>query len=1205
MTPGFVHLHLHSAYSLLEGALPIARIAALAKADRQPAVALTDTNNMFGALEFSDKLAGSGIQPIIGCTLSLDCGDQDAQMRPGTPGVGGQVLPRLVVLATTEMGYRNLLHLNSRAFLGHSGIEPPHVKLDWLNGHADGLIALTGGPDGPLDRAILAGQPALAASRLDMLLALFGSRLYVELQRHGTAEERGVEPALIDLAYGKGMPLVAANAAFFATADDYEAHDALLCIAEGRLVAETERRHLTIEHRFKTRAEMTALFADLPEALASTVEIAELTSFRPLARRPILPGFAAVGTTGAGAVVNAGSGGEVAVDEAAELRARAEAGLARRIESHGIAAGFTEVQYRERLAYELGVIERMKYPGYFLIVADFIQWAKSQHIPVGPGRGSGAGSLVAYALTITDLDPIRFGLIFERFLNPERVSMPDFDIDFCQNRRDEVIRYVQSRYGRDQVAQIITFGSLQARAVLRDVGRVLEMPYGQVDKLCKLVPQNPAAPVALAQAIDGEPRLQAERDSQPIVARAFAIAQKLEGLFRHASTHAAGIVIGDRPLAELVPLYRDPKSDMPVTQFNMKWVEQAGLVKFDFLGLKTLTVLDTAVKLVAARGIAVDLSRIPLDDAKTYEMLARGETVGIFQVESQGMRRALVDMRPDRFEDLIVLVALYRPGPMANIPTYCARKIGQERTDYLHPKLAPILEATFGIITYQEQVMRIAQDLAGYSLGEADLLRRAMGKKIRKEMEQQRERFMSGAVERGIAKSDAEAIFEACAKFADYGFNKSHSAPYALLTYQTAFMKANYPVEFLAASMTLDMSNTDKLAEFRTEAARLGIVVEPPSINRSGIEFDVAGNSIRYALAAVKGVGRAAVEAIVAARGQRAFRDLADFARRLNPRAINKRVLESLAAAGAFDSLERDRARAIAAVDAVLATAQRTHDAVASGQAELFGGEAAPEPLKIPDVPSFLPAERLQHEFDAIGFFLTGHPLDDYAGVLKSMQAQSWAVFSREVKAGATAGRLAATVVSRTERRTKTGNKMGIIGLSDPTGHYEAIVFAEGLQQYRDLLEPGSPVLLRLTAEAQGEEVRARIQTVEALDRAAAKVQKGLRVFLRDEAPLEALAKRLDRKSEGRRNGATHGRSAGLTNGQVGQVTGQASNGPGGNGRGNGHDDGEGDGGEVNLVVMLGNGAEVEVRLPGRYKVSPQMAGAIKAVPGVVEVQAV
>ena len=741
--------------------------------------------------------------------------------------------------------------------------------------------------------------------------------------------------------------------------------------------------------------------------------------------------------------------------EAEELRRAAFAGLEERLARHPLAPGHSVEDYRERLSFELGVIASMKYAGYFLIVADFIQWAKAQGIPVGPGRGSGAGSLVAYALTITDLDPIRFGLLFERFLNPERISMPDFDIDFCQNRRDEVIRYVQESYGRDQVAQIITFGTLQARGVLRDVGRVLQMPYGQVDKLCKLVPQNPANPVTLKRAIDDEPRLQAERDRDPVTRRAFDIAQKLEGLTRHASTHAAGIVIGDRPLTELVPLYRDPKSLMPVTQFNMKWVEPAGLVKFDFLGLKTLTVLDLAVKLVKRRGIDLDLSNLPLDDTKAYDMLARGETVGVFQVESAGMRRALVDMRPDRFEDLIVLVALYRPGPMANIPTYCARKLGHEPTDYLHPKLEPILRATYGIITYQEQVQQIARDLAGYSLGRADILRRAMGKKDRKEMASQRDSFISGAVERGIGRNDAEAIFDTCAKFAEYGFNKSHSAPYALLTYQTAYMKANYAVEFLAASMTLDMGNTDKLAEFRAEAERLGIKVEPPSINRSGLEFEPAGSTIHYALSALRGVGRQAVESVIAARGERPFADLADFARRINPRAINKRVLESLVAAGAFDATEPNRARVFAAVDAILGTAQRAHEDAVLGQSELFAGPSAPERLVLPAVEPWLPAQRLQREFDAIGFFLSGHPLDDYAAALKRLRVQPWSEFARAVKAGASAGRVAGTVVARTERRTRNGTKMGIIGLSDPSGHYEAVLFAEGLAQYRDLLEPG------------------------------------------------------------------------------------------------------------------------------------------------------
>ena len=1157
-TPGFVHLHVHSSYSLLEGALTIARLAELAKKDKQPALALTDTDNMFGALEFSEKMAGSGIQPIIGCALGIDFGDQDNRGGFAGQGLAGQGFFRIVLLAAREHGYRSLMRLCSRAYLGTEQSEPPHIKLAWLKEEAGGLIALSGGPNGPLDTAIGAGQSALAAARCEQLQKLFGDRLYMELQRHGMAAERVAEPALIDLAYVRGLPLLATNEPFFATREDYEAHDALLCIAEGRLIADGDRRQLTAEHRFKTRAEMAALFADLPEALAATVEVAERCAFRPRTLAPILPRF----STGEGKTPET-------VNEAEELRRAARAGLEQRLKRHPLAPGHTVEEYHDRLTFELGVIEKMKYAGYFLIVADFIQWAKAQGIPVGPGRGSGAGSLVAYALTITDLDPIRFGLLFERFLNPERISMPDFDIDFCQNRRDEVIHYVQEKYGREQVAQIITFGTLQARGVLRDVGRVLQMPYGQVDKLCKLVPQNPANPITLKRAIDDEPRLQAERDRDPVTRRAFDIAQKLEGLTRHASTHAAGIVIGDRPLSELVPLYRDPKSMMPVTQFNMKWVEPAGLVKFDFLGLTTLTVLDLAVKLVKRRGIDIDLSNLPLDDAKSYEMLARGDTVGVFQVESAGMRRALIDMRPDRFEDLIVLVALYRPGPMANIPTYCARKLGHEQTDYLHPKLQPILQATYGIITYQEQVQQIARDLAGYSLGRADILRRAMGKKDRKEMASQRDIFISGAVERGIAKSDAEAIFEACAKFAEYGFNKSHSAPYALLTYQTAYLKANYPVEFLAASMTLSMGNTDKLAEFRAEAERIAIKVEPPSINRSGVEFDVAGNTIHYALAALRGVGRQAVESIIAARGERPFTDLGDFARRVNPRAVNKRVLESLVAAGAFEAIEKNRARAFAAVDTMLATAQRAHEDAAAGQAELFGGGAAAAPIPLPAVEAWLPAERLQREYEAVGFFLSGHPLDDYAAALKRLRVQSWAEFARAVKAGASAGRVAGTVVARTERRTKNGTKMGIIGLSDPSGHYEAVLFAEGLAQYRDLLEPGTAVLLFLTAELQGDEVRARIQSVEPLDQAAAKMQKGLRVFLRDDAPLDGVAKRLQPIAlNGSRNGADHGD------------------------------------GEVSMVLMLGNGNEVEVKLPGRFKVSPQIAGAIKAVTGVVTVEA-
>ena len=1165
---GFVHLHVHSAYSLLKGSIKIAKLGELAKADKQPALALTDTDNMFGALEFSDKMAGYGIQPIVGLELAVDFGDQD----PNARNAHAAVPSRIVLLASRERGYRSLMRLNSRAFLETPVHQSPHIKFEWLDGDADDIIALTGGPDGPISAALGAGNAELAAVRCERLAEMFGDRLYVELQRHGMDRERRIEGGLIDLAYAKGLPLVATNEPYFAANDDYEAHDALLCIAGGRLIAETDRDQLTPDHRFKTRAEMAVLFADIPEALASTVEIAERCAFRPMTRKPILPYF----------TVGAAASPDAAAVEAAELKRQAEEGLAERLRVHGLSQGTTDEEYSQRLAFELDVITRMKYAGYFLIVSDFIKWAKSQGIPVGPGRGSGAGSLVAWALTITDLDPIRFGLLFERFLNPERVSMPDFDIDFCQDRRGEVISYVQERYGRDQVAQIITFGTLQARGVLRDVGRVLQMPYGQVDKLTKLVPQNPAAPVTLAAAIAGEPKLQAFRDEDPVVARAFDIAQRLEGLTRHASTHAAGIVIGDRPLSELVPLYRDPKSDMPVTQFNMKWVEPAGLVKFDFLGLKTLTVLDVAVKLLKQRNIDVDLATLPLDDAKSYQMLARGDVVGVFQVESQGMRRALVDMRPDRFEDIIALVALYRPGPMANIPTYCARKHGDEEPEYLHPMLEPILKETFGVIIYQEQVMQIAQVMAGYSLGDADLLRRAMGKKIRAEMEKQRAIFVAGAVKNNVPKGQAETIFELLAKFADYGFNKSHAAAYALVSYHTAYMKAHYPVEFIAASMTLDLNNTDKLSEFRSEAQRLGIKVEAPNINRSGPTFEVGDGTIYYALAALKGVGPQAIELIVEERSKTgAFTSLADFAARVSPRAVNKRIIESLAAAGAFDSLEPNRARVFAGADAILAACQRSHEAATSGQNDMFGSASDAPSIVLPQIEPWLPAERLRREYDAIGFFLSGHPLDDYATVLKRLRVQSWAEFSRAVKTGATAGKVAATVVSRMERRTKTGNKMGIMGLSDPTGHFEAVLFSEGLAQYREVLEPGAAVLLQLGAELQGEDVRARVLHAEPLDDAAAKTQKGLRIFVRDTKPLDSIARRLNMPEAAAGNGGP-------------ARTLQAKPAPAPSG---------GADGDVSLVLMLDLETEVEMKLPGRFKVSPQIAGALKAVAGVVDVQ--
>ncbi|MEN0119480.1 MAG: DNA polymerase III subunit alpha, partial [Agrobacterium cavarae] len=767
-SPGFVHLRVHSAYSLLEGALPLKKIMAKAVGDSQPAIAITDTNNLFVALEFSEKAREEGLQPIIGCQLSIDMQDAVEDRRGGN---NLSKLPSIVLLAADAEGYERLVDLISRAYLdGEGSGHAVNIAKSWLEEASNvGLIALTGASGGPVDMALREGHAAQAKSRLLALKDIFRDRLYIELQRQGNFD-RAHERRMIALAYEHDIPLVATNEAFFPSRSDYEAHDALMAVAHNAMVSDDSRFRLTPDHYLKSRDEMVALFKDIPEAIENTVEIAQRCSYVLKKRGPILPRF-----TGA-----SDDPEEAERAESLELRRQAVEGLDMRLAALGMAPGYTEQEYRDRLDFELSVIERMKFPGYFLIVADFIKWAKQHDIPVGPGRGSGAGSLVAYALTITDVDPLRFSLLFERFLNPERVSMPDFDIDFCQDRREEVIRYVQRKYGREQVAQIITFGSLQARAALRDVGRVLEMPYGQVDRICKLVPNNPANPTPLSKAIEEEPRLQEEADKEPVVARLLDIAQKIEGLYRHASTHAAGIVIGDRPLSKLVPMYRDPRSDMPVTQFNMKWVESAGLVKFDFLGLKTLTVLKVAVDFVAKRGIHVDLAAIPLDDQKTYEMLSRGETIGVFQVESAGMRKALIGMRPDCIEDIIALVALYRPGPMENIPVYNARKHGEEEIESIHPTIDHLLKETQGVIVYQEQVMQIAQVLSGYSLGEADLLRRAMGKKIKEEMDKQRERFVEGAIRNNVSKAQSDTIFDLLAKFANYGFNKSHAAAYAI-----------------------------------------------------------------------------------------------------------------------------------------------------------------------------------------------------------------------------------------------------------------------------------------------------------------------------------------------------------------------------------------------------------------------------------------
>ena len=1146
MTAQFIHLHLHSAYSLAEGAIPISRVKDLCLEAGMPAVAITDTNNLFGALEASVTLAGAGVQPIVGLQQAFDGADFGLQTSRG----GRQ--PSIVLLAQTEAGYQNLLKITSEAFLRSRSEEGACAGLDFLEAHTDDVICLTGGYEGPVDRLLREDRKEEARAALERLARMFPLRLYVELQRHADRDDESVEEALIDLAYDLDLPLVATNEPFFPAPDDHEAHDALMCVAEGAYVHQDDRRKVTPDHYFKTAEEMTALFADLPEAIENTVEVAQRCAYRPRFRDPILPRFA-------------GEGEEAAAAEARELERQAREGLKARLRANEPATD--ESEYWDRLKIELDIINRMGFPGYFLIVSDFIKWAKREDVPVGPGRGSGAGSLVAWALTITDLDPLRFGLLFERFLNPERVSMPDFDIDFCQDRRDEVIRYVQEKYGRDRVAQIITFGKLQARAVLRDVGRVLNMPFGQVDRICKLVPNNPANPVTLAEALETEPRLKEQRDEDESVAALIEKALKLEGLYRHASTHAAGVVIGDRPLDELVPLYRDPRSDMPATQFNMKWVEPAGLVKFDFLGLKTLTVIARAVGYAAERGVDLKMDEIPLDDKSTFEMLGEGAATGVFQLESTGMRSTLRAMKPDTLEDIIALVSLYRPGPMENIPTYIERKQGLQKPDYLHPLLEDVLKETYGVIIYQEQVMQIAQILSGYSLGEADLLRRAMGKKKKEEMDKQRIRFVDGAKEKGVDAAKASSIFDLVQKFAGYGFNKSHAAAYAYIAYQTAWLKANYPAELLAASMSLDRANTDKLAIFLKEARRTELEVRPPHINYSEADFSVKDGAIVYALSAVKNVGEGAMAHIADERAKNGpFKDLIDFAERVDLKQIGKRSLENLARAGALDGLCASRAQAFASAELLLRTSAAYQEEQQSDQGGLFALDDAPALAKpkLPAAEEWTPQVRLDEERSAVGFYFSGHPLDDYEKELKRLNVITYTEAQARAKVGRAAVQMAGVIRTVRFRRSKTGKPFAWVELSDQSGEFEITVFSETLNASRDLMESGSLVLVGLTVEERDGDVRFTCETMRKLDEAAAATVSQLRVSVTSPDALDGLKRRLAsvRPASARESGSV-----------------------------------------VVVMRLPETGREVDLALPGVAACTPAMRGALRSINGVADVE--
>ncbi len=1155
MENGFVHLRVHTNYSLAEGAITTKELAQLCAGDGQPAVAMTDTDNMFGALDFSGVMSDAGIQPVLGVQIGVErFGDQ-----PVVGRISREPDPdKLVLIAQNERGYFNLLKIVSRAHMTSEAGSEPKALYDHIEKYSSDIICLTGGPSGPLARLIAEEQPEAVTECLSRLSGIFGNRLYIELQRHGEPAEEKVEPGLIRLAYDHNIPLVATNDCFFPKAEMYEAHDVFICIGQGAVVGQEDRWRLTPEHRFKTAAEMRDLFADVPEACDNTLTIARRCSWHVEKIDPILPPF----DCGAGRT------------EVDELRHMSEEGLKGRLAKYVFTDDMSDEKkeeiakpYWERLEYELGIINQMGFPGYFLIVADFIQWAKDHEIPVGPGRGSGAGSLVAYALLITDLDPLHFSLLFERFLNPERVSMPDFDVDFCQDRRGEVIEYVQRKYGHDRVAQIITFGKLQAKAAVRDVGRVLSIPYGYVDKICKMIPGDPAKPIPLKEAIDMEPDLRRIAREDPDIDRLLSIAMQIEGLYRNSSTHAAGVVIGDRDLDELVPIYRDPRSDMPVTQFNMKYVENAGLVKFDFLGLKTLTVIVEAVRLMRLRKDVpqeFDISAIPLDDRVAFKLLSAAETVGVFQLESQGMQDVLRGLKPDTIEDIIAVVALYRPGPMDNIPHYIARKHGLEEPDYMHPMLQPILEETYGIMIYQEQVMQLAQTMSGYSLGGADLLRRAMGKKIAEEMEKQRSLFVDGAEKNGVPRGQASDIFDQVAKFASYGFNKSHAAAYALVAYQTAYLKANYPVEFMAALMTLDMHNTDKLAIFKQEVERLGIEILQPCINNSQVTFSVENHDgvrkIRYALAAVRNVGDAAMESLVAEREANGpFRDLTDFASRIDSRAVNKRLLENLVRAGALDCLTTNRKVMFEHVDRVMAVSQREMQARNNDQISMFGEDTGfgKDAIRLPDERDWVPMEKLTEEFSAIGFYLSAHPLDTFGksiqriGIapIKELPARMRAQNKGSIK-------LAGTLINAREMISKkNGSKFAFVMFSDATGSFEVAFWAESWAAYKEIINAGRPVLLVVAAEMREGQLRIQGQKVEDLEHAVSGAAEGIRIRLNRPDPVAEIRELLEKSGKGR--------------------------------------------GLVSLSTVCADGRVAEVELEDTYKVGPSLIGAVGAIPGV------
>lgn len=1027
------------------------------------AVGLADLGHLFGAMEFCAACKSAKIQPLLGAEFALH-----------EPDI------RFCLFAKNDEGYLNLCKLVSNSTVG----QPPELRekltLRQVSKNCDGLLCFS--------------KDILHDGIADRFCEIFRDRFYIEISRCENKDTN--EAALIDIAYRKGLPLLATNEALFLEKDDHEANDILSCISKGEYIHDANREKVSPEKYFKTEEEMVDLFHDLPEVLENTVLFARRCSFFLDNKKCELPSYPCE-------------------SENDEMVLQSKQGLEKRFAFMKDLTKEKEEEYKKHLEYECDMIIHMGFSGYFLIVSDFIKWAKEQEIPVGPGRGSGAGSLVAWCLFITDVDPLRFGLSFERFLNPERVSMPDFDVDFCQDRRDEVIEYVCKKYGRDRVAQIITFGTLQARAVLRDVGRVLQMPYSQVDSISKLVPQNPAHPINLEEALKIEPRLNEIAEADPQIAYLLKISRKLEGMYRHASIHAAGIVIGRRPLCECVPLYQESDAKLPATEFSLKFIEKAGLVKFDFLGLKTLTVLQNSVNLVRKRGINIDLLLISMDDKKTFDMLCRVETIGMFQIESTGMSNVLRKLQPGRFEEVIALIALYRPGPMDDIPRYLACRHGKEKVTYPYPCLEGILKETFGVMTYQEQVMQIARVLAGYTMGGADILRRAMGKKVHEEMDAQRKIFIEGALKNyGGKEEDVSQLFDQISKFASYAFPKAHATPYALIVYQTAYMKANYPVEFMTALMIQDISNSDKLLVFVSEAKRLGIEVLCPDINKSNAQFSVEEKTdgtfvIRYALAALKNVGISAMEHICKERSENGpYVDIYDFVERAVPVGLNKRAIESLILSGALDVLHPNRRQLLESVDTLLKHGTSAKESAAS----LFSvSSTRPELSRSRDFEHF---EKLQNEFLAVGFFLSEHPLNGFCSGNKEIILCK-DVFLHVSEHKGTPFSMAGIIMDSKEKVSKSSNKYAFMFMSDPSGTYDAVMFSDVLTASRSVIKNGKSVILRVTGQIEEENIRLTVQSVIDLGEYTSYCTDPLVIKVTNEDQLYGLKRYIDNLPEG------------------------------------------------------------------------------------------